>query len=245
MSKVATRLLMRGMQYQEKRLSTITNNMANSTTPGYKTFKPVFDGIVSRLARDEEILSSNGAKNGIQNTCIDFSQGPLIETGGKFDLAIEGNGFFVVNTPEGTLYTRSGQFTISNEKKLVNASGYHVMGSGGEITIYGTQVSVASDGLVTVDGKPVGTVKIVDFKEKESIQPIGNSLFINTIQDNEEIASTGYSIKQGFIESSNVNVMDEFINLINCIRAYGSYDTVKQKISDASSKLNELPRLKT
>ena len=185
--------------------------MANSTTPGYKTFKPVFDGIISRLARDEEISSSNRAKKGIQNTCIDFSEGPLIETGGKYDLAIEGNGFFVINTPNGTLYTRNGQFTISNEKKLVNTSGYPVMGSGDEITIYGTQVSVASDGWVTVDGRPVGTVKIVDFKEKESIQPIGNSLFINTLQDNEEIASTGYSIKQGFIESSNVNVMDEFI----------------------------------
>jgi flagellar basal-body rod protein FlgG len=119
------------------------------------------------------------------------------------------------------------------------------MGSGGEITIDGTQVSVASDGLVAVDDKPVGTVKIVDFKEKESIQPVGNSLFINTLQDNEEIASTGFSIKQGFLESSNVSVMDELVNLINCTRAFETYDAVKEKISEANSKLSEMPRLKS
>ncbi|HOR86994.1 MAG TPA: flagellar hook-basal body complex protein [Bacillota bacterium] len=199
--------------------------------------------MVSGMTSGEEI-SPPAMTKGIQDSYIDFSEGFLLETGAKFDLAIEGEGFFVVSTPHSTLYTRNGQFTVNDEKKLVTMSGYPVQGSEGEITIAGTQVFVAPDGSVTVDGKPVVRLKVVDFEEKEAIRPIGNSLYFNTREDNEETASAGYSIRQGFIESSNVNVMNELTNLINCIRAYEAFDKVKQKISEATGKINELPRFK-
>ncbi len=238
MSRMATRLLTRGMFYEEKRLAAIAHNIANSSTPGYKAFKVALDRISSVTAQEEQ---TSAAKN-TENPWIDFSGGPLVATGGRLDFAIEGKGFFVVRTPHTTFYTRNGQFAVGNEKKLVTMSGYPVMGSRGEITIEGAEISVSSDGSVSVDGTLIDKLKIVDFKKREAIQPVGNSFFVSCLEDNEDAATDGYSVKQGFAESSNVRVMNELVNLIRCIRAYEAYDTAKQRIGEATGKLNEVLR---
>lgn len=234
-----------GTFVNSRRLEIISNNIANVSTPGFKVSRPVFNAFTGE---DE---SGNGM---LQNTFVsmydsylNFAAAPLLETGSKLDFAIEGEGFFVVSTPDGPMYTRNGKFTISQDKKLVTTEGFPVLGRGGEINVGGTDgnpdISVENDGSVYVDKAFVDVIKIVDFADKRYIRNYGKNLLVNTQEGGAEIIPENSTIRQGYYEASNVDIMREMIEMIHTIRAYEAYTKLGESLNDVLGKLIDVSRL--
>jgi flagellar basal-body rod protein FlgF len=241
--------VMIGKHVTGRRMDILAHNIANSLTPGYKASRLTVDTV------KEETQAEAGTD--VRNSClislgtyINFSEAALVESGSPLDFAIQGDGYFVVSTPRGNMYTRNGQFTLDKDKRLVNMEGYTVMGQGGEITIDGKVVMVENDGSIYVDDGSAGVakilagiIKVVDFKDKRDLESAGNSLFMNKNVKGGEITPEKFAVKQGFYEASNVNVMQEMIEMISALRAYESYSKVDQAFGDMMTRLLEVPRL--
>lgn len=231
-----------GAVAQEIKLASIANNLANAQTPGYKSSKPVFEAVLSSAVTDAENPNTYVA---VYDSHIDFAGAPLIQTGARLDLALEGSGFFVIDTPNGPMYTRNGQFTLDAEKRLVTVSGDTVRGDGGPITIDptdGGDVVIENDGSVFVDGQSVGKIAVTDVQDKSYLKPAGKGYFVNSEPTNGEIEASNYSVKQGAYEASNVEVMKEMIDIIAATRAYESYTKLQQSDSEMTAKLLEIGR---
>lgn len=235
---------------QERRLAVISANLANAMTAGYKAHKPIFEAVLSSSVI--EVDQADSTFVGVYDTHIDFAEGSLVQTGSKLDLAIQGEGFFVVNTPQGTRYTRNGQFAIDQNKRLVTHGGAVVQGEAGpiEIAADGKSVIVDSDGSVYLaeDNVPgnrvlVGKVKVVRFADKSFLYPTGQSLFANVNPEMRELPAEQYTISQGYYEASNVEVVKEMLAMIACLRAYEAYSKVQQSYGDMNSKLMEVARV--
>jgi len=225
----------------ERQLEVLSNNVANAVTPGFKALRAVFTVVPVEDSENPDAVQQTYVK--ITEAYVHFSDAPFVETGNHFDLAIQGGGFFVVSTPQGNMYTRNGQFTLSQEKKLVTTDGNRVLGeNGGEITIDGKDVNIEVDGSIFVDGSRSDRIKVVDFENKAALRNSGKSLFENTDPTNVESIASGASIKQGAYESSNVDVMKEMVDLINTMRAYEAYTKVDQMAGDVLEKLIAMGR---
>ncbi len=242
-------ITLNGKYVVQRRMEAITNNLANALTAGYKLSKPVFKVETKETGAATNTPAHTPSINGL-DTHIYFSEAPLVETGNTFDLAIEGNGFFAVSTKNGARYTRNGQFTINQERKLVTMSGDPVMGQNGEISIPmdAKDVKIEADGSIYVTDQmsniSVGALKIVDFKDKTGLRSDGASIFFNeNPMAYPEITPGVFAVKQGFYEASNVNVMTEMVDMINVLRAYESYMKVDQSLSEVISKLVDVVRL--
>jgi flagellar basal-body rod protein FlgF len=232
-----------GKYAAEKRLDFVSNNIANSLTPGFKASRPMTK-VVKEETRSPLDNQPTISYVHTLDSYVNFSDAPMVESGSPLDFAIEGEGFFVISTPKGERYTRNGQFTLDREKRLVTMDGSRVMGKGGEeIIIDGQEISVETDGTIYVDKISAGTLRVVDFKDKTSLRNFGKSLFINTDNGNQEITAENFSVKQGAYETSNVDVMTELVELISTLRAYESYSKVDQFFSDMMSRLMEVGRV--
>lgn len=188
----------------QRRLEVISNNLANAGTPGFKADRIQFESVLARVKVPgvlEPVFSN-------ESFSTDFSSGSLHQTDNTLDLALDGEGFFVVSTPEGTAYTRQGNFRRSGSGKLVTAEGHEVQGSNGPITLSGSRVQVSSSGVVTVDGNTAGTISQVDFPKPYAFSKQGNGLFVPSDPRAVPTASRA-GVKQGFVEGSNVNVIAE------------------------------------
>ncbi|HAR94541.1 MAG TPA: flagellar basal-body rod protein FlgF [Deltaproteobacteria bacterium] len=228
-----------GAVAQEIRLASIANNLANAQTPGYKASKPIFEAVLSNAVIDSENPNTYVA---VYDAHVDFSNAPLIQSGSELDLAVVGDGFFVIDTPKGPMYTRNGQFTIDSEKHLVTMSGDRVRGDGGPITVDGRQIIIENDGSVFVDGQMSGKITVVDFENKSYLKPAGKGYFMNSEPTNGEIEASNYSVKQGAYEASNVEVMKEMVEMIATVRAYESYTKLQQADTNMTAKLLEVGR---
>lgn len=155
----------------------------------------------------------------VDEVATDFSTGTMRTTGNDFDLAMEGKGFFAVQTPQGKRYTRNGTFARSSKGELVTSNGYQVLGTNGRpINVNGGKMAVGTDGRVLVDNIEVGTLELVDFADEKQLTKEGASFFV-AANGQQEQAATG-SVKQGVLEMANVNVVGEMVNLISNYRAY-------------------------
>ncbi len=222
-----------GGMAQEKRLEILTNNLANINTDGYKKDVLSFRSFLNdaQSARGETDLV------GIADFRTDFSQGRTVKTGNTFDLALSGNGFFEVDTPRGVRYTRQGDFTLNAANQLVTANGDPVSGSGGPLVIDGAHVTIGTDGEVTVDESPLGQVKVVSFTDTSKLEKAGAGLFINKGGAGNLTQDLNVSVQQGFVEKSNVNMVEEMLQLIEVSRSYESYQKVIQSMDDASKRI--------
>ena len=218
-----------------RRLEIISNNIANVSTPGFKVSRPVFNAFTGEDESGHEMLQNTYVS--MYDSYVNFAAAPLLETGNNLDFAIEGEGFFVVSTKDGPMYTRNGKFTINQEKKLVTAEGFPVLGKGGEINIDGKEINVENDGSVFVDKSFVDVIKIVDFEDKKYIRNYGKNLFINTKEGSAEIIPENSTIRQGYHEASNVDIMREMIEMIQTVRAYEAYSKIDQSLDDILGKL--------
>ncbi len=217
----------------------MSNNVANALTPGFKASRLVFS--VETVGDPDDPTQTEQTYVNISDSYVHFSDAPFVQTGNPLDLGIEGEGFFVVSTPEGNMYTRNGQFTLNTEKKLVTSDGYPVLSEGGgEITIDGMDVKIEVDGSIYVDGMRTEQVKVVNFEKTSSLKNFGKTLFQNTDTTNEEVAAAQASVRQGVFESSNVDVMKEMVDLIETVRAFEAYTKVDQMTADVIDKLIQL-----
>jgi flagellar basal-body rod protein FlgF len=203
---------------------TITNNLANVSTAGYKrrcnAFSKSLQGQMTGTGSDKYLAGSIDL-----NSSLDFSQGNLSETGRPLDFAMYGKGFFVIETPNGPLYTRNGMFHTNQNGQIVDSQGRIVAGQAGPITIPTdvgiSQVSVSNDGDISAGGIPIGKFQLVDFKDNEDkLVPSGDSCYRMPDKNIQPVAAENTIVKQGNQEVSNVKMIEELVDMIMVSRLY-------------------------
>lgn len=217
------------MLAQSRRLNQVSNNLANVDTTGYKKEDVTFWEMLYKTDHQRHRVGK------AIRDITDMQAGAMEKTGNALDFAIGGNGFFSIQTEAGVRYTRAGEFTINNEGQLVTPAGHLVLGDGGPIQINGRDVSVADDGNITVDGQAAGTLAIVTFAGPADLEKEGGNLF-RPVDGAQEEAAEEFSIKQGYLEKSNVNTMKELTAMIDLNRAYQTQQKVVRSIDDMDDK---------
>lgn len=230
-----------GLDGQQTRLAVIANNLANVTTTGYKRSNAVFEDLVYQNMRQVGAQSSQssilpsglylGTGTRIVATEKQHVQGNLVQSGSNNDVAIEGRGFFQVSLPDGSLgYTRDGSFQLDADGQLVTSSGMPLSPA---LTVPGdaTSVSIGADGTVSVltpgQATPtvIGSIQLADFVNPSGLEPVGKNLFKESAASGSpQVANPGENgtgtLLQGFTEASNVNMVEELVNMIEAQRAY-------------------------
>jgi flagellar basal-body rod protein FlgF len=205
----------------QQRMDVTANNLANMSTAGFKTEALVMRKLSERPAMANDIPNQVDFVDAwtLQR---DFSTGPLEQTGNPLDMAIEGEGFFVVQTADGEAYTRDGRFTLNEKGEVATHAGQVVMGTGGPITAdpAGGPLSISREGTIEQDGAQLGTFKTVAFDTPAGLEKAGNNLWRAT--DEKPRAPVNSRIASGFVEGSNVNAVNEITEMIDISRAYTS-----------------------
>lgn len=214
-----------GVEALGRQYEAITYNLANASTVSYKRRCNTFSEVLaSRM--NPSAPPSPGASKINTNFVMDYSQGSLAATGRPLDLALDGKGFFVVETPQGEIYTRNGTFQINAQSQLVDYAGRTVAGESGPIILPANasmaKVNVSLDGNVSVGGASVGKLKIRDFDDPSRLEPIEGNAYKASDLVVAVPAKPTTAVRQGFQESSNVNVVTELVNLITVSRLYES-----------------------
>ncbi len=211
-----------GMLAEITRADTIANNLANGNTTGYKKDVAISKDFASMLiqrindGKDVPTIGTLGLGSEIDEIATIHTTGPMRTTGNSLDFAIDGNGYFAVETQNGLRYTRNGSFTRNGQGELVTSEGERVMGQNGAIRLPDGKVSVDETGQIAVDGVQAGQLQLVAFDNERELLKEGNSLFR---APNAGRQATG-KVEQGMLEQSNVNVISEMVNLISGYRAY-------------------------
>jgi flagellar basal-body rod protein FlgG len=240
----------------EKRLEVIANNLANVNTAGFKRDDVAFqaylssaDGVATTVAPPYPAPPAGASFWVSYASRTDFSPGPLQATGNRLDLALNGKGFFTVESPDGTVYTRRGNFTLSPDGVLVTQEGWPVQGASGELRLDaggagpgGLDVSVGEDGALRLNGRDVGRLRIERFDGANSLAKIGNGYF--TASAGAEPAPVeDLRVAQGFLEQSNVEAVRAMTEMIEILRGYESYQRVIRSIDETNAKsINEVGR---
>lgn len=250
-----------GMEGQQTKLDAIANNLANVATNGYKRSGVVFEDLMYQNLRQSGAATSEQSQlpTGLQiglgvraaATSRNFSQGSLAQTGGQFDIAIEGAGFLQIQLPDGTTaYTRDGALQLDANGQMVTSAGYTVQ-PGITIPANAASVTVAKDGTVSVSIKgqaapqTVGQIQLATFVNPGGLDPLGGNLFAETASSGTPNAaapgSTGHgSLRQGFLEGSNVNVVEELVSMIATQRAYEMNSKAIQTSDQMLQRLSQI-----
>ncbi len=241
-----------GMLVQRYRMDTITNNIANADTVGYKSdhlLSRSFEDMMLQRLNDPSVISRTNTLGG-KNTGIHidelytrFVQGGMEQTMEPTDLAIQGDGFFVVNTPNGDRYTRAGNFGVDPQGYLVNPDGHYVMGTNNQrIQVNTTDFAVDITGNVWVGGNNIAQLQIVDFENVDGLRKVGDNLY--THYNNEQpIPAQNITVMQGYIESSNVEIATEMADMIVTNRAYEASQRMVKMVDESLGKtVNEIAR---
>jgi flagellar basal-body rod protein FlgF len=233
-----------GAMAQQLRLETIANNLANLDTVGFKADAAFFRALMPD-ARDARATDKPGPDARLTDNVhvalagsrTDFSQGALKITGNVLDLAIHGDGFFAVQTPEGTCYTRRGAFGLSPDGLLVTPDGYPVLGRSGTIRIDGKQVAIAEDGRVLVDGAEVSRLQISDFQRPYRLEKLGSALFKPADETVTPVDAAAFAVQQGYVEMSNVEPIRMMTEMLEVLRTYESHQKMMRTAEELDGKL--------
>jgi flagellar basal-body rod protein FlgG len=250
-----------GLDAQQTQLDVISNNLANVNTAGFKRSRAVFEDLLHQTLRQPGAQSSQQTQlptglqlgTGVRPVASErvFTQGNLQQTGNTFDVAINGQGFFQVSLPDGTTaYTRDGSFHLDAQGQLVTSSGYSVSPA---ITIPANAqtVTVGRDGTVSVTQQgqaastQVGTIQLANFINPAGLQGQGENLYIESAASGSPTANTPGSngvglLNQGYVETSNVNVVEELVNMIQTQRAYEINSKAVQTSDQMLQRLSQL-----
>ncbi|MFH1215948.1 MAG: flagellar basal-body rod protein FlgF [Pseudomonadota bacterium] len=227
------------MLAQEQRLNQTTNNLANVDTPGYKKEDVTFwEMLYQTNAKRERVGKA-------LNLLTNQQEGSIKTTGNQLDFSISGQGFFKLQTPQGIRYSRAGNFLVNSQGQLVNPDGHLVLGDGGPVIINGTNVSLAVDGGLLVDGVGAGRLDIAAFDDLNGIEKEGTNLFrIKEEGGAEERQATDFIVHQGSLEASNVNLVTEMTTLIDLHRAYETQQKVIRTFDEIDNKaINNVGKL--
>ncbi len=241
MSTFAMHVAKTGLNSQQVKMQVIANNLANVNTSGFKSDRANFESLLYQILRGAgEATSENtsltsglsvGTGTRLLNTAKTYTQGSLIDTGNSLDLAVEGDGFFQVLMPDGRIgYTRAGAFSRNAEGVVTTASGYPLQPEI-QIPADAMAINVSSDGIISVqmpgavDAEEVGQITLADFPNKQGLQPNGESMLLETPASGAAIVANPFQegmgrLVQGALESSNVNVVQQLVDMIETQRAY-------------------------
>lgn len=230
-----------GLDAQQTRMSVTANNLANVNTTGFKRDRAVFEDLLyqnvrqagAQSSQDTQLPSGLSIGTGVRTVATEklFTQGNLAQTGNSLDMAVQGRGFFEILLPDGTLgYTRDGSFQLDSEGQIVNSSGY-VLQPGITIPSNVQSITIGVDGTVSVSvageatPQQLGNIQLVDFINPTGLQARGENLFAETAASGAPQPGTPGldgrgTIAQGSVETSNVNVVEELVNMIETQRAY-------------------------
>lgn len=214
-----------GMQPRLMRLDVIANNVANADTTGYKK-----DSIFVQIMKDVGVAQStgNGELAGLDvKEFTDFTEGSLRPTNSPFDVAIQGEGFFVLNTPDGTRYTRNGNFKIDENGDVVNSVGFQVMGSGGKISlpdaerIQQNDLTITKSGEIYLGQNLMGKLRVVTFSDMQKLLKTAGTMFTAEEQPQDvRLADENSTVRQGYLEESNVEALTEMVQLVELTRGF-------------------------
>lgn len=244
-----------GMNVQAKRLDLVSNDLANAGTTGYKKDVAVVSSFkeeyISRLNDSQNFTSNNGVIGKItygakiDDVYTDFTQGSVVSTNLETDLAIQQDGFFTVQTPNGLAYTRDGNFSINQYGQLVTKEGYNVMGQDGPIELgedyftNGNKIVVQNNGSVYVGNDYIDTLDIASFQDNNTLTKLEDNLYTSTGQRRE----FNGSVLQGYLEVSNVNTVTAMVDMITVARAYETNQKMIQTQDSILGKaVNDLGR---
>ena len=250
-----------GMEAQQMQLDVISNNLANVSTNGFKKSHAVFEDLIYQNLRQtganttEQSTLPTGLQVGLGvrtvATSRNFSQGNLQQTSNNLDMAIQGNGFFQLTMPDGTLgYTRDGAFQVDNQGRLVTSGGLPVA-NGITVPANATSLTVGQDGVVSasVPGSAtpqgIGTITLVSFINPAGLEPKGQNIYAESASSGQPNAGTAGlnglgTLMQGFVETSNVNVVQELVTMIQTQRAYEMNSKAIQTSDQMLQKLAQL-----
>ena len=250
-----------GMSAQQTQLDVISHNLANVATTGYKRNNAVFEDLIYQNLRQVGAQSTeqNQLPTGLHlglgvrtvATSRNFTQGSLQQTGNRLDVAINGNGFFEVTMPDGTIgYTRDGSFQLDSQGRIVNSNGLPVANG---ITVPGnaTSLNISEDGIVTAtlpgntQPQQLGSLAMASFINSAGLEPVGQNLYKESAASGQPQQGTpgtnGLGVmRQGFLESSNVNVVEELVTMIQTQRAYEMNSKAIQTSDQMLAKLAQL-----
>jgi flagellar basal-body rod protein FlgG len=250
-----------GLDAQQFQLDVIANNLANVGTNGFKRSRAVFEDLLYQTLREPGAQSSQLTQvpSGLQvgtgvrpvSTVRVFSQGNLQKTDNPLDLAVNGQGFLQVLMPDGTTaYTRDGSFHVDSQGAMVTSNGFHVQP---QITIPANvlSITVGQDGIVsvirsgTVAPQQIGQIQLANFINPAGLKPLGQNLFQESAASGTPQANTPGSnglgvLNQGYVETSNVNVVEELVSMIQTQRAYEINSKAIQTSDQMLAKLSQL-----
>lgn len=217
-------------------LDTIANNLANASTVGFRAEQNVFSSVLADAGNTTSSPLNQAINNyGIlSGTTLDVSQGALQKTGNDLDMAIQGPGYFVVQTANGPMYTRNGSFQVSARGQLVTANGDAVMGDKGVITMAPGPVSISADGTISSNGAVTGKLRVVEFPPSTQLTSMGNTYY--SAPANTAAAATKSDVRQGVLESSNVNPVAGMVELITAQR---SAEMMQRALSMFNSEIDK------
>lgn len=226
-------------------LDMVANNLANTNTPGYRAQHNIFRSFLASASAQtgsalNQAVNNFGILGGSQ---MDLTQGNLEHTGNDLDLAVQGPGFFVVQTANGRMFTRNGNFQVSPQGQLITAEGDPVMGDSGVIHILGGPTTIAPDGTVSTNGAVTGKIKLVEFPAGTAMESVGKTYY--SAPAKSDTAATKSTMSQGTLESSNVNPVTSAVELV-AVQRYA--EMMQRALSMFHSELNriatdELPKV--
>lgn len=261
-----------GSMAQNLRLETTANNLSNVNTPGFKKDSQVFREYLTANEKPPDVIQVPKVPASIESfydmqgtdksyvdtlgTYSDFSQGGLKQTGNKLDLAIDGSGFFEVATPKGVRFTRNGSFSLDGQGQLVTKEGWPVLRKADagippeQRTIKlldgvaSGSLAISEFGEVSIDGESLGQISLVEFADRNVLNKEGSSVYGLKPNHNQQFTSVERpSLKQGFIETSNVNIIQEMTDMISATRLFDSTQKAIQAYDSMADKLvNVVPK---
>ena len=248
-----------GMINEQHRMDTMTNNLANASTVGFKkegSTSQSFDDILTVKIKDQSVGLQNVQRIGTNNPGVkigenytDYTQGSIRVTDNTYDLALGGEGFFAIEYTNkagetSTMYTRAGQFTLNRDGYLVNENGDYVLGTQNQrIRLNTLQDSeISSNGTITQNGVEVARIQVTDFEDYNYLEKFGETYYRPV--EGARTVRTGATVNSGYLEMSNVQVVSEMVNLIAITRAYESNQKIIQTYDDTLDvAVNQLGRV--
>lgn len=235
----------------ERKMETVSNNLANVNTVGFKEDQPAFREVLSSVQRiapeslEEQFLSHEYLDDyvGMDKSAVvvdevgkNFELGRIRVTGNALDIALANEGFFIIETPQGERFTRAGNFELDPSGRIVNNEGYPVLGKNGAITIDEGEIVVSETGQISVDGILADKLRLVRFENQDHLQKLGSSFFAPTNENDLPIESDEILVKQRMLEDSNVNSMLEMTRMITATRAYETVNKALTKLDQLDEK---------
>ena len=235
-----------GLMARSQQLDTIASNLANSSSAGFHGQKNVFGTVLAEASGHARLSALNQVTNAygvLTGTTMNDTQGTITHTGNSLDVALEGPGFFKIQTARGVSYTRNGSFQVASSGLLVTSTGDPVLSESGPINLPPGIPSISGDGTISIAGTVAGKLKIVDFPTADRPVTEGNTYY--KASESLEQGAGNTTIRQGSLESSNVNATEAVVELITAQRATETMRRVLSMIDSEMDKtaVQDLPRI--